>query len=480
MSQQGKLERGASLGQRHQPISGSGSDANSESGDGDRADAHAIDDASSSSHVSEKAHPSRWGNITKIFTGASEKEDFDPGPPPDGGFTAWNQAAMGHLVAFNTWGYLNTFGVFQSFYETDLLSNHSSSEISWIGSVQTFLIFAVGTFSGRALDAGFFRTTYYSGILLSLLGLFMSSLATGYYQVFLSQGLAFGLGGGLQFCPVIALVATYFSKRRPIGLTILLAGTGSGGMVFPAVVRELLPKLGYAWTIRILGFIILGTSAVTVAFLKPRLPPRRSGPLVDWEAFKDAPFTIYVLSMWFNFFALYFGFYYITPYARDVVGLSYHDSINLLLVVNGLGIPGRLIPAAISVYFCGPVNTMIPLALISGVMVYAWSGVTSVGGLYVFAALYSLGGNGFQGLWPSPISAFTPDLTKTGTRLGMGFTIVSFALLTGPPVGGALVSRDGGDYLYAQMWAGTMMMVGFVGLIIARIAKTGFVLRAVV
>lgn len=28
--------------------------------------------------------------------------------PPDGGIVAWTQVAMGHLVMFNTWGYITS------------------------------------------------------------------------------------------------------------------------------------------------------------------------------------------------------------------------------------------------------------------------------------------------------------------------------------------------------------------------------------
>jgi hypothetical protein len=38
---------------------------------------------------------------------------------------------MGHLVVFNTWGYIVTFGVFQAYYESTL--GVSASAISWVG-----------------------------------------------------------------------------------------------------------------------------------------------------------------------------------------------------------------------------------------------------------------------------------------------------------------------------------------------------------
>lgn len=71
--------------------------------------------------------------------------------------------------------------------------------------------------------------------------------------------------------------------------------------------------------------------------------------------------------------------------------------------------------------------------------------------MYVFAVLYGVFSNGVQGLRPSTLSSLTPDLSKTGIRIGMGFSIVSFACLTGPPLGGALIAKVDG-YLGAKIW----------------------------
>ena len=120
----------------------------------------------------------------------SHKSDIEPGPPPDGGFRAWSQVLVTFIVVLNTWGYINSFGVFQTYYVTAL--SHSLSDVSWIGSVQIFLLFFIGSFSGRATDAGYFRAALLSGTVLMLLGVFMSSLTTQYWQLFLAQGICVG------------------------------------------------------------------------------------------------------------------------------------------------------------------------------------------------------------------------------------------------------------------------------------------------
>jgi hypothetical protein len=92
------------------------------------------------------------GVFGRVPSRVTSKSSFNPGPPPDGGFKAWVAVAAGHLVIMNTWGYINSFGVFQAYYATEL--GLPPATISWIGSIQVFLLFFIGTFTGRITDAG--------------------------------------------------------------------------------------------------------------------------------------------------------------------------------------------------------------------------------------------------------------------------------------------------------------------------------------
>lgn len=134
----------------------------------------------------EKTTSARSAVLSRSITARSTASSLkDPGPPPDGGVLAWTQALMVHLTIFSSWGYISSFGVFQTYYETSL--GASPSAISWLGSVQIFLLFFVGTFSGRALDAGLFHHVYIAGAVLQLLGIFTTSGATKYWQLFLGE-----------------------------------------------------------------------------------------------------------------------------------------------------------------------------------------------------------------------------------------------------------------------------------------------------
>lgn len=234
----------------------------------------------------------------------------DVGPPPDGGFTAWSQVACGWLVIFTTWGWVNSYGAFQTYYTLNL--NESASTISWIGAIQNWLTFFIGAFSGRLLDAGWYVPTLIVGSVIQLVGIFLMSVSTKYWHLMLTQGILTGLGGGIFFTPSLGLVATYFSSKRAFALGIATTGNAVGGMVYPVLVKELLPKIGFAWTTRVIGFLNLALLAVVIAFMRPRLPPRKSGPVVDWGAFKEPPYALFVAGLFFVIWAVYYTFYYVS------------------------------------------------------------------------------------------------------------------------------------------------------------------------
>lgn len=189
---------------------------------------------------------------------------------------------------------VNSFGVFQSYY-MDLL-DRPPEDISWIGSLEVFLLFFIGSFTGRLTDAGYFRPLYISGTILVCIGTFTASWCTTYWQFILAQGICVGLGNGLLFTPVMTITATYFAKKRSLAFGLTAAGSTTGGLIFPSMVRQLLPSVGLGWTLRSIGFIQLATLIFAGYFIKPRLPPRSSGPLVELRAFRELDYTFYAIG----------------------------------------------------------------------------------------------------------------------------------------------------------------------------------------
>jgi len=233
----------------------------------------------------------------------------------------------GSNIYYEYRGFINSFGVFQTYYVEAL--NRPPSDISWVGSIQVFLLFFISTWTGRLTDAGYFKQIIILGTILQILGLFMTSLSMQYWQLFLAQGVCLGLGNGCLFCPMISLVSTYFSTKGSLALGIVACGSATGGLVFPAMVQQLLPKVGFGWTLKALGFVQLACLVACIVFAKQRLPPRRAGPIVEWAAFKELPYTLFAAGIFFVststhtkvlsltiffqiFWGVYFAFYYVS------------------------------------------------------------------------------------------------------------------------------------------------------------------------
>ncbi|KAF2105052.1 MFS transporter, MCP family, solute carrier family 16, member 10 [Rhizodiscina lignyota] len=416
--------------------------------------------------------------LSRTISHLTTRDIVDPGPAPDGGVKAWTQVFFAWIVCFTTWGYINSFGAFQTYYTSTL--GVSQSTVSWVGSILLFIVFFCSVFTGRALDAGLFLPTFAIGSVIQLIGIFTNSLCTNVWQLILAQGVCTGLGSGIIFCPTTALVTTYFQRNRALAVAIMSSGNSAGGAIYPVIVRSLLPKIGFGWTIRVLGFVNMVCLIASIIFLRPRLPPRKQGPIVEWAAFKEAPYTLMVIGMSFVFGGLFFSFYYIGSYGRTIIGMSYTESTTLVILFNAVGIPVRLVTGHLVDTLVGPLNGMIPLLFINGIFAFAWTGVKTRVGLYVFVAFYGMSAGAFQCLFPTTLTSLNKDLSKNGVRLGMAFSVFSIAGLIGPPIGGALLQTNGGGrggYLVAQLALGCSTMFGSCLMVAARVCKEGWSLN---
>jgi MFS family permease len=238
--------------------------------------------------------------------------------------------------------------------------------------------------------------------------------------------------------------------------------------------RQLLGKVGFGWTVRVLGFMNVVSLTFCIAFMRPRLPPRKTGPLVDWAAFKDAPYCLQVLGTCFMMPPVYCVFYYVASYARDKLGMPYTESLNLVIIVNGVGLPARVLPGFIADRFIGVLNVQAIALVFNVIMLWTWLSVSSITGYYVWVVFYGLGAGAFQSLFPSVIGAYSPDITKTGTRLGMAFTVIGFSALVGGPISGALLQVADGNYTVPISWAASSMMIGTGLCVSARCIKHGW------
>ncbi|GKU06868.1 peptide chain release factor 1 [Fusarium langsethiae] len=309
-------------------------------------------------------------------------ETFEEETPPDGGSQAWLQVVTGHLVMFNSWGYFISFGIFQPHYESEF--SLPPSTVSWIGSLQVCLIFFIGTFSGRAFDAGYYRTALVVGLFLQILGIFMTSIASAYWQVLLAQGICQGLGNGVLFAPTIANMSTYFTRKKTIAISAAACGAATGGMVFPLIAQQLLPKIGFRWTVRVMGLVVIVVSAIVLMLARTRLKARKAGPVVEWAAFKEPSYVLFAVAMFFTLWPTWISYNYARQYATDKLDGSASDSFLMLIAINAVGIPGRMISAFLADRLFGAINVFIPTIFSAALCLYMWSQVNTLTGGFVW------------------------------------------------------------------------------------------------
>lgn len=160
----------------------------------------------------------------------------------------------------------------------------------------------------------------------------------------------------------------------------------------------------------------------------------------------------------------------LSSYGIEVVGMPFNAAITITILVNGVGVPARLIPPLFASRF-GQLNTMIPIFVYLTIVSFSWIAVRTSAGTYTFAVFYGIGSSAFQCLLPSTVASITPNMNAFGTRLGMAFGAISFATLTGPSIGGAIQNAMGGKYLGAQLWSAVATLTGVAFVVTSRMVK---------
>lgn len=91
----------------------------------------------------------------------------------------------------------------------------------------------------------------------------------------------------------------------------------------------------------------------------------------------------------------------------------------------------------------------------------------------LFAAFYGFSSGAFVSLAPALVAQIS-DIRQIGVRTGSMFAVISVAALVGNPIGGALVSNEGGNYRNLEIFCGIMMFAGSVVFSAARWSLAGW------
>ncbi|TFK49230.1 MFS general substrate transporter [Heliocybe sulcata] len=374
----------------------------------------------------------------------SHLEHSSEHPPefPDGGAHAWTVVLGAYLALFSTFGVINSYGVFQDYYQTTLLVHSSPSTISLIGALQLFLLYGLGPVIGRIFDVHGSRVIMPLGSAISVLAMMMVSLGqhNQVWQFFLSQGLLFGIGIALVFTPALAVIGHWFRRNRAFAIGIVASGSSLGGVIYPIMLQELIPRIGFGWAVRVAAFSMMLCLLVACLTLRPRLPPRgriRLSDIVDLEGFRDPRYALCGVGAFLIFYALFTPYFYLEIYA-DFRGVPKHISKYLLAILNAFGIVARIIPGKMADRM-GPMNILLPCTFISGALCLClWLPAKGEVPIIVFTALYGLFSGAAISLIPAYIASISPP-EKYGARFGSIYMLVAISTLVGTPTAGAFL-----------------------------------------
>lgn len=153
---------------------------------------------------------------------------------------------------------------------------------------------------------------------LCVFALCMTSLASNYYQIFLAQGVAFGIGAGGVFTSSTVCASQWFVRRRGLANGIITVGSSLAGVILPLFIYKLLAEVGFAGTFRYAALMIGILLALSCVLVRPRLPTKRWDAGSGWfdlSLFREIPFALFTigcfLSMYvrrlFSYFRLTFS-----------------------------------------------------------------------------------------------------------------------------------------------------------------------------
>jgi len=256
------------------------------------------------------------------------------------------------------------FGVYQTYYESGVLFKTTSSNIAWIGSIQALAMLATGAFAGPLYDRGYFRWLLIVGSLGVVLGHMLLSLVGTYWEAILTQGFLVGIGGGCLYIPAVAILPTYFTSNVGLALGIAASGSSTGGIIYPIMFYKLIDQVGFAWSVRILGFTALATLIIPFAVMEVRTKPSKARSAIDWTAFSDAKFMTAVAGVMMGFTSCYVTVFYTSYFGKASGIVDTSLAFYLVPILNAGSMFGRTLPNWLSDTI-GPLNVIMPSELVS-------------------------------------------------------------------------------------------------------------------
>ncbi|KAH0382246.1 hypothetical protein KCU92_g6425, partial [Aureobasidium melanogenum] len=267
---------------------------------------------------------------------------------------------------------------------------------------------------------------------------------------------------------------TYFKNRRALAGGITVAGSSLGGVVFPLMVKYLLPEVHFGWAMRTCAFLILGLWLITIATISSDLP--HGGEKFEIAKY-TRPFTepkclILLGFCYFLYWDLLVPFNYLLISSVEY-GMSFSMAFNLTPIMTGASFNGRTVSNVLADKY-GRSNVLIIMLSVAGVITLAlWLPGHNNAAFIVYAAIFGITSGTCIGLTP-PLVMTISTPREVGFRIGTALAMAGIAALTSPPIAGAIASGSGGSYDNSTIFSGVNFMIATAFLIWLRVQLAGW------
>lgn len=284
-----------------------------------------------------------------------------------------------------------------------------------------------------------FKVPMFVGTVIYTLSMIFAGLSHKIWELFLTQGVMFGIGIGLVYMPTLPVLAQWFSKKRGLATGITSAGAGVGSLVMSFVTRATIEKISLKWAFVINGLIAFALLTPSVLLMKTRVKATgaRFQPLeLKWLIH---PGFVFVL-LWtiFSLMAYVIAVYTVDTFATKALGLSQSKGANIQAINAAFQAIGR--PAiGLSLDRFGRINGASGATLIAALSCFLiWTFADSYGILIFFAVVQGFTGGTFFAT-AGPLTAEVVGLKDMGSAMAILWIVGAVPSLVAEPIGLALV-----------------------------------------
>ncbi|KAI8334160.1 major facilitator superfamily domain-containing protein [Choanephora cucurbitarum] len=297
------------------------------------------------------------------------------------------------------------------------------------------------------------------GTVLAPLALILASFATELWQVYLSQGVLFGIGSAFVFSPSVTLPSQWFTSKRGLATGIAVSGSGVGGVCLAPMVQKLIATLGYRNALRIQGSFGFGLLCIATCLATSRYRPPRYGKNKWYHIFDRSLISKrFMLLLSFSFFVP-FGYvapFFLAPQYVQYIGLDATAGAAMISVMSAANAICRITLGYLADHF-GRFNTMFVCTFLAGLAtMVVWQLASDYATFVAYCVLYGLSAGGFVSLLP----VTTADIVGVeNIQQGLGMTYMTTVIgnLLGTPLLGLLLNASG--WTAAIQFAGSLTVV---------------------